>query len=477
MRKRNTDALTSASEKSTKYAKPVSIFELSQQVRDDPVVIAQVNEPSVFQRIFQRQPAQELLFAKLSVPDELLQAVAISDIKNTLIREYAGWAPSIRFIRNRNEPIESACRFIIFKIEMLEDSTRSFSIRQDYEVSTMDDRDKSYVPNSEYGIWQSNLFFDDARITAHASLIAHLIALMNQQLDLFGNEFTYPLIIAFDYYQNRRQPSTKERSRLHQDSGQFIHNYSKVALIFLDDVITRGTDLMPVNSNAVFSMPVTKGSILVWKDSAFFHDTPSLNAGPQERTAPQLTAVKNQLATTFVTTTRLPSSVNNVGQHLYNYSTGELEEPKRNFLRQTFYKNATGVNLWTRDNSKWKQICSNRDKPCIALRVPRFEPLSADKIHLFQGTGDILSLTCQDPRFLEHTAGGSKIKNRTRKKNNTRRKINKCKNYKNCKKTKNTRVKYGSKIGGDGTACSLDLNREIIIYGTPDLRIPLQITY
>jgi hypothetical protein len=396
----------------------------------------------VFQRIFQRQPAQELLFAKLSVPHDLLQAVAISDIKNTLIREYAGWAPSIRFIRNRNEPIESACRFIIFKIEMLEDSTRSFSIRQDYEVSTMDDRDKSYVPNSEYGIWQSNLFFDDARITAHASLIAHLIALMNQQLDLFGNEFTYPLIIAFDYYQNRRQPSTKERSRLHQDSGQFIHNYSKVALIFLDDVITRGTDLMPVNSNAVFSMPVTKGSILVWKDSAFFHDTPSLNAGPQERTAPQLTAVKNQLATTFVTTTRLPSSVNNVGQHLYNYSTGELEEPKRNFLRQTFYKNATGVNLWTRDDSN-----------------------------------DILSLTCQDPRFLEHTAGGSKIKNKTHKKNKTRRKINKCKKYKNCKKTKNARVKCGSKIGGDGTACSLDLNREIIIYGTPDLRIPLQITY
>lgn len=484
MNKRKTDAtITSATaDTPAKFVKPVSIFELSQHVRHDTVGIEQVTQPSWFQR-----EARELLFAKLSVPQELLQAIKSSKITKTLIDEYAGWSNIRNFISD--DQIESSCRFIIFKIEII-DGIRHFSIRQNYEAKFMTDAKKSTIHNSIDGIWQSNLFFNNDNITSHADLIKHLIALMKQQLDLFGNDFTYPLIIAFDYYQNRRQPLNRDRSTLHQDSGtfnngtsnEFTQNYIKLALLFIDDYITRGTEFNPIGSNNVFSMPVTAGNLLVWKENAFYHETPVLNAADVFRFSQQTTHILPRQID--ITTERLrPSDTDNAvmlltRQHLNKHSTGELPLHKRNFLRIAFYKE--GDTNWAEgDWMPYNPVVPTYhpfvlNKISIPVSIPSFQ----DRILGRSCDRELVNATT-NPRFLEYTAGGSKLKNRTRKQTNTRttrRKINKYKNY---KKTKNKRtikrIKYGSKIGGDDSVCSI--NSQFIIYGTPDVRIPLQISY
>jgi hypothetical protein len=495
MNKRNRYETTSTVETSSKHVKPVSIFELSQNVRHDTVGIEQVTQASWFQR-----EARELLFAKLSVPDELLDAIADSNIKDTLIDEYLKWAPTkirpAQGILKTRDQIDSSCRFIIFKVDMLEDSRRSFSIRQNYEATFMTDIQKSSKYNSVDGIWQSNLFFKHANITAHSVLIEHLIALMNQQLDLFGNDFTYPLIIAFDYYENRIQPLNNDRSSLHQDSTtyntgtqhKFTFNYIKLGLLFVDDYITRGTEFNPIGGNNVFSMPVTAGNLLVWKENAFYHETPVLNASDVFRFSQQTTMVLEGVVKSKkdITTERLrPSDTGNAlrlltSQHLNKHSTGELPLHNRNFLRILFYKEG---------GQNWNQGVWMPYNPVVptyepfelnTMSIPVSIPSLQDRIFGRSCNRELVSATTHPDFVNKYTAGGSKIKNRTRKKktHNTRRKINKCKNY---KKTKNKRtikrVKYGSKIGGDGSACSLNINSDFIIYGTPDVRIPLQISY
>jgi hypothetical protein len=485
MKRKDTDLSTVSSSKS---AKQVSIFELSQYVRKNTIGIEQVTPPSWFQSFQGQEPSRELLFAKLSVPDELLRAINDSGINQTLIDEYDMWSQIRSFIKN--DQIESSCRFIIFKIEII-DGMRRFSIRKNYEANFMTDNYKSTTYQSIDGLWQSNLFFNNHNIDAHSGLIAHLIALMNQQLDLFGNEFTYPLIIAFDYYQNRREPINGERTTLHQDSiiynegtrQEFKIKYIKLALLFKDPHITRGTELAPEGGNNVFSMPVTAGNLIIWKESAFYHETPVLRAPTVFRFASQPTRLLLK-SPNIITTERLQPIYTDAmseltSQHLIKFSTGELPLHKRNFLRIAFYKE--GDTNWAKgDWMPYNPVVPTYDPFVLdKISIPKTPPSFKD---LFSGSTcdrELVSVT-RDPRFLEYTAGGSKIKNRTRKKktHNTRRKNNKCKN---CKKTTNKRtikgLKYGSKIGGDDRACSLNFNRDFIIYGNSDLQIPLQISY